>query len=770
MRIWIVISLLFLSPAQALAQPDPESDHAATIRTYRALLQGVASNPISERDSLFYNAPVISEGEIELATEELKTLLESDRLPSVAARITLLSKISNREPISLEERTKIVRELDQLSMIIQNELEEVDKYQNIIQYRNQLIIASPFTVLGVILPILLNQNNPTNQAISIASITLSALTGFNALAGSCLYYFFELDQDTRDWQAQLKEWGPAIDVKLHSYFNRVSDRNFERFPPIPYYSILLNRVGAQLQYNPPALEESFRSRPENVAIQVIPETEARVQYPNPRRSISDYHKLRSVEFNQAIVEACEEIHRNPHSLLNQLKFRRLILLSQKRKEIRALSNLLNLPLKWLRYQSSPEWEHFFRNVFLMGVNQGDLELTRLLLEPYQDPTAIPSFLYGPQTTFIKAQELAIRKNHTEILRLFSEFAERTDANRPRERILRQTASHDRHTEATLQDAAQKLMNRYQIRIQEKFSPINPMKPQIRELIETKIDQLANRQRLTPEQALIAKALLGRIDEPFNERDPQYDTNHLYLWNTAAKKQKTKDLLKIAFVALEDEQAFEQHQGRPMLDQDREDNWTTWILNALYDGSSAYSIDRGATPNPLNVRPSNSCIAGVDHRIIHGLTGIHPDVQISAGSNEESNLLTWKLAQEHAKEQRKADFYNSAFSHLLQEWATLRSQGGSKTTLDESKSDEIQTHMYFNPLASHAIIQDYQKFVSQKAQKKFGDEILESDELKTLLETIQENPDLLLKALQETSPQPSNDPQAANSRATENVDQ
>jgi hypothetical protein len=206
----------------------------------------------------------------------------------------------------------------------------------------------------------------------------------------------------------------------------------------------------------------------------------------------------------------------------------------------------------------------------------------------------------------------------------------------------------------------------------------------------------------------------------------------------------------------------------MLDQDREDNWTAWVLNALYDGSSAYSIDRGATPNPVNVRPSNSCIAGVDHRILHGLTGIHPDVQISAGSNEESNLLTWKLAQEHAKEQRKADFYNSAFSHLLQEWATLRSQSGSKTILDESKSDEIQTHIYFNPLASHAIIQDYQKFVSQRAETLLGTEILSSDELKTLLETIQENPDLLLKALQELTPAGSNDTSQTQARSQEAI--
>ncbi len=768
MRIWIVISLLFLSPAQALAQPDPESDHAATIRTYRALLQGAASSPVSEQDSLFYKPPVISDPEIELATEELKSRLELGLVPSAAARITLLNKISNQEAMSSEERGKIVRELDQLSMIIQNQLEEIDKKRSNYQFMNRLLITMPFTAVGAILPILVNQNSETNHALTIASIAMGVASGLNVLRIGCSPYFLEFDQDTRDWQTQLAEWGPDIDAKLHSFFNPLTEHNSEHAPQIPYYSALLNRVGAQLQHNRPALAGSARSRPENVAIQISHEPEARFQNSNPLRSISDYHKLKSVEFNQAIEEACEEIYRNPYSLLNQLKFRRLMLLSQKRKEIRALSNLLSLPLHWLRYKSSPEWEHFFRNVFLMGVNQGDYELTRLLLEPYLDPTAIPSFLYGPQTTFFKAQELAIRKNHTDILRLFSEFAERTHGNRPRERILRQTASHDRHTEATLQDAAQKLMNRYQIRIQEKFSPINPMKPQIRELIETKIDQLANRQRLTPEQALIAKALLSRIDEPFNERDPQYDANHLYLWNTAAKKQKTKDLLKIALVALEDEQAFEQHQGRPMLDQDREDNWTAWVLNALYDGSSAYSIDRGATPNPVNVRPSNSCIAGVDHRILHGLTGIHPDVQISAGSNEESNLLTWKLAQEHAKEQRKADFYNSAFSHLLQEWATLRSQSGSKTILDESKSDEIQTHIYFNPLASHAIIQDYQKFVSQRAETLLGTEILSSDELKTLLETIQENPDLLLKALQELTPAGSNDTSQTQARSQEAI--
>ena len=212
------------------------------------------------------------------------------------------------------------------------------------------------------------------------------------------------------------------------------------------------------------------------------------------------------------------------------------------------------------------------------------------------------------------------------------------------------------------------------------------------------------------------------------------------------------MLKIAFLALEDGEAFEEQSGKKMTSADHDDNWAAWVMNALDDGATAYSLDRGQISQSENIQGVNSCVAGVDHRIIHGLTGLHPDVKIAAGSTEQSNLVTWSKAQSRFKEQKKAVFYNSVFKNLMQEWANQRTLPTPETPNESRVADQMadQIASQFNPLATAAYLKDYQNFVTQRAQSLFGDEILNTDELKTILETIENYPERLMDELRTAS--------------------
>ncbi len=129
-------------------------------------------------------------------------------------------------------------------------------------------------------------------------------------------------------------------------------------------------------------------------------------------------------------------------------------------------------------------------------------------------------------------------------------------------------------------------------------------------------------------------------------------------------------------------------------------------------------------------------------MIHGLAGIHPDVQIQAGSTEQSNLRTWRLAQDGFKARKKAEFYNSVFHELIQEWT--ETQLRSRDTEPTSKGDHIRVQ--FNPLGSSHYLQAYKQYVTQKAQTLFGEAILATDEFNTLLETIDDNREKILQRL------------------------
>ena len=203
------------------------------------------------------------------------------------------------------------------------------------------------------------------------------------------------------------------------------------------------------------------------------------------------------------------------------------------------------------------------------------------------------------------------------------------------------------------------------------------------------------------------------------------------------------MLQLSYLALEDPQSFQELTHTPIQPQDLEDRWTSWIVNALYDGGGAYALDQGNHPELASLRAVNSCVAGVDHRMIHGLTGLHPDVKISTGSSEQSNLLTWRLAQTRFKEQQKASFYNAVFTTLLSEWT-------QETIQRSHTAEDSNSTVYVNPLAQTRLVKEYQKFVTQRAETLFGAELIASDEFKTLLETIEEYPEKIFQALQEAA--------------------
>jgi hypothetical protein len=756
---WITLVSLSFFSLESFAQPDSWLMQEDVVLTYRELLQLAAVAPPAESESIFFKAPIVTENDIDTATEEMRTIIYGPKNARAVERILLLQKIENKAPLSNSEKNHILHELfllqnaahSQIELREQNEILRRGQAQSAISIAisTGLTLAGGYTTLRV-------SNDPGLNQIGTWGIygTLAALSGLGAFQSYYSSYTWSPEHylGYRTWDSQLSHWGPKIDADLFQSFDKRRGTNTNVFPALPHYSSLLNRAASLIFDNPSIRAAPNQQEPnqrtdqlggqtagaESVAITIRSSVIPRFSVQN--RGLIDFYftGMDSGTFSQRIREISEEIKRRPYALWNQMVLRRLFFLALNRKDTDALAILMHTNLKDLGHIFVPEFER----VFLLGVTQNNFDLTRYFLrrnDHHRLPNLSPRIL-------AQAKELAERENRAEMARLISDFIAGPQVHPAEPDHIRQTASHDRDTERTAQSALSLLKKRYRQKYAQTFPENRSAAAAILPMIQAKIDHLRAKKKLTSVQTTAAKGLLTRIEEPYDPGKPDYDPTHMFLWNTVEKKKNTKDLLRIAYLALEDESAYKENTGKIMTPQDRDDNWEAWILNALYDGEHAYNLDQGRHPDRSRYRPLSSCVAGVDHRIIHALTGIHPDVKITAGSSEKENLLTWNRAQTRFKEQKKAHFFNSVFEDLMDEWAKKKAPVQPQRYAGHSRARVVPITQPNEPTSKADYIKQYQQFVTERAKAELGTEILNTDEFKTILETIDDNPDRMLNSL------------------------
>ena len=750
----MTLSLSFNTPkSYARSLSTAAQDHLAT--TYRELLQTAAVAPPSEVDSIFFVPPPLSEADIEIATQEVRNILATRAFSKAIERLFLLKKIDAHEPLDTNQKAQLLRELIAVQFTSAAKIHDDETLAASSKiHRQTLAFAMLTTGLGIaaaFTPLPVTDTMDTYRDLSWGVMGLAGLSALGIIRSAYLSVQMKPEHypPSQTWRVQLNGMGPNTDRELYELFSRRRDLDSPNFPTLPYYTALLNRATSQIQDRLPASGAEIAHPPagtagEFTAIPITSPPDPTFSIQNQNLKDSDFAQLTADAFCQKVQILAQDIKKRPYSLWSQMLLRRLLFLSLNRKDSRSLYFLMDTSLRNL----ASLFEGQFEDAFLLGVAQGHLELTQFFLEQSHHPEGLEL----KARTIRRALKLAEQRNHPEIMQLLTEFAQRPPVENPAPNLtsIHQTASHDRDTERTVHSALSYLQRRYRKKYAEKFANTPSPQPSILSLIGSKIDHLQAIKKLTVLQATAAKGLLARIDEPFDSTTPDYDPTHLFFWNTEDKKKHTHEMLKIAYLALEDEAAFKENTKKTMTPQDCDDNWAAWTLNALYDGEHAYNLDQGRRPDQGKYRPLSSCVAGVDHRIIHGLTGLHPDVKISAGSSEKENLLTWSRAQARFQEEKKAHFFNSVFQELIEEWnkQKMRAKRAPAHYTRTSNAQIVPITSEIQTPSPEDQIHQYQKFVSQRAQALFGAKILLSDELKRVLETIEDNPERIFNSTQD----------------------
>ncbi len=568
----ITLALITQLP-NSFAQPNEDQPQEDIVLVYRQLLLAAAAEPTPEKDSLFYAKQVLTPTDIEVATEEFHNLVASQRFPKALEKIRLLKKIEEGEPFDVNEGRLLKIELNSIQSSVQFQLGQLENKESNSYLQRNLLFSTLFvagsTIVSTVSPLAFTTDAQINREIGWGFYALSGLSSLWLAATMVRSQTWHPEHYRRphSWLAQLRDWGEQIDAETQILFNTNWERDSGIFPPIPFYSILLNRASSHLDYSRDLAIPSPRSgpspgNPEHVTLHVQPTGEL---------GDADLNRLNADTFIEEVKKICDSSREHPYALRSQIALRRVLFLSLQRKDTRALYFILNTTLKGLLPKLDAPLGGTLQRTFLLAVQQGDVDLARTFIggDPAESPPAV--FLRPPFTLLERAQELAARHNHTEMIQLLSDFTEGTPATRPHHRI-RQTASHDLDTENTLLGALNRLKKRYRRQSYETFARNQNREAELPSWVEAKINHLASNNKLSPLQASAAIALLRRIKEPFDPNAPDYDPDHLFLWNTTKKKQKTLKLLKIAFLALEDPTAFEENTGRKMTTQDQDDNW------------------------------------------------------------------------------------------------------------------------------------------------------------------------------------------------------
>ncbi len=747
---------LFFSESARSASSLPQEE---IVMGYRELLQMAAVDPPSEADSIFFKAPVLTGEQIDGVTEEIRTILYNPKNARARDRVLLLQKIENQAPLTHGEKNQILHELFSLQYSAHSQMEaeedQEEAFRSKIRSATSVAVSIGFTIASAYSVIPVSDDSGVNQIASWGIYSaLAGLSGLGSFYSFYLQYIWNAEhyQGYRNWKSQLNQWGPKIDEALGQNFDQRSGYNTRVFPALPYYSALLNRAASRFLDLPGVIDGVSgqvqvppRDETVTIAISTPVSSPSRFSIRNNRLSDFDFRGLNSDSFHQHVRELCDEVSRRPYSLWNQMVLRRLFFLALNREDVEALALLMQTSLKDLGQVFGPQFER----VFLLGVSQNHFEVVRYFLLNHGQshlPRLSPQIL-------ARARDLAERAHQTEMAALIAESINGVPP-RPREMVtLRQTASHDPGSERRAESIVSRLKGRYLKRYLETFPETRKSEAPIIPLVLRKIDSLRSNEKLSSAQVIAVKSLLARIEEPFDTQSPGYNPSDLFLWNTEAKKKNTQGLLKLVYLALEDASAYQENTGQVMTSGDRDDHWKAWILNALYDGEAAYHLDQGRHLDSLGDRSGRSCVAGVDHRIIHGLTGIHPDVPICAGAAEKENLLTWRRAQTRLQEEKKAHFFNAVFEDLVDEWAQKKALVSMQRSASRSRAQIVPGLEAADPLSVAVFVKDYEKFVTERAIAALGPEILISDEFKMILETIEDNSDRIVSALRRVRLEP-----------------
>ncbi len=749
--IGLILALIVPNSPASAARLTPDQLREV-VATYRNLLVVAGSSPRSPTQSLFTERETLTLAQIEQATRSVHRLLSNRNMPLTVSRIGLLEQIRLGEALGSREKYSLLFELETLDQLIQNQLDQEDQKRN----RRKHFIGRLASIGLVAAASLIEALHPPATEAdrawtwpTFAGLVGTGITGLTYHSYQMTNWTPEKHTDSRPWSQQLTEFGakldPLIKTRIHNeLFNDEFVLDEEIFPQIPHYRILLDWASSQVALGPlnfldGAVHGEYQV-PANLAqnvnqiiVPVAPNLNAvndiLLGFFNQTLSDTQLKSLSPENYQTAVHLMSEEMKKQPHAQWSHLVSRRLLFLTLKRQDPEALFILLKSRIGIMMPVLYPLFVSPLNQAVLLAARKNHPQLLSLLAAPRaRGPrTFMTILLHRP--TLEQARRIATRAGFTAVLEQLDRLNHPEPAPAPEPETsstIRQTAGHDRSTQRTLLVTILQLKQRYQA-AQERIFYHPESAVSIHRQIELRLELLTKANRLTPFEAAAAKALLDRIEAPFNENSQNYDPDNIYIWNTEAKKEKTRELLQIAYLALEDRKAFERQNGRTMTDQDNDDNWSSWIKNVLVDGSLAYAVDAGRQLDLSRIPSVSSCIPGVDHRIIHGLSGLHPDVAIhEGGDHEEHNLRVWERAKAAGEATKRAQFNNSVFDALISEWV----QSGA--------------NMSPNPVQ---LVQDYQVFVTDRARTILGESYLGTEEFKTLIETLAEYPSRIIERTQ-----------------------
>ncbi len=753
----LVVGLMLIGkPNTGHAAPLNSHEAAELAATYGVLLLNATQTQSSQaaiapHQSLFASPNPLSEGAIETATRSLGQLLVQHSLPNLVSRMLLLEKIRTGEPLSGREKYSILKELDSLNELFEERLAEQDQAL----YRRSILARSVGSTAAALGGLVMTQihswiPNPDLAWTLPASISIVGAASLSLAYHQCNHEARTAMscQDTRTWYQQFKQLGSSTDRTARERINHgilplpsQLPIDFDHFPLLPHYTDLLNWVSIQPAFNSrslidenldthPANHEIVIHIPEDPAAQPVPVTNSVATLIEKFRaqeiSDADFNRLNPSEFQAAVLGITRELNRQSYSLWTHLASRRIVLLALKKKDPDALFTILKSRIPFMLPSIDSSYRGFYSVAFLLATEKNHPELLRLLTQPTRNPTwtARRLMLTLDGDTLARARQIAERNQWTtisEILTL-SHLRRRAaaGATTPADQIM-PNAGHTGAALTSLHAAIEHLRALYAPKIHWVFG--NRTQPaQIRQALEGRLNELEQSGRLTSSKKRSILDLLDLIDEPLIQADGTQEPASLYRWDTEEKKKRTRELLQIAVLALDDRAAFQRLHKRAMSPVDRDDNWIAWLDNALYDSAHAYAIDKGQAPNAQRMRNESSCVDGVNHRIIYGLSQLHPDINLDGGQTAVENEARWRNVVDGAKRNAQARFERSIYDTLIDEWV----QRGVPISQDDAQ-----------------VISDYKEFVTQRARQVVNEDFISTDEFRNLIQVLEDQPEIIL---------------------------
>ena len=778
-----VILFCLLNEAQAAPLSPARAHEVALI--YRGLMTQILHAPLLPTQSFFYPRQPLTPESIEQGTRELEQMLTRHSLPETVNRIINLERMRRGEVLLAREKYALLMELDRVDQILQILLDDQDHSR-----QRRWVIPKFLGAMGMIASTAFMRAIPADELSEQQwawPVFGALVAGGVGLMSHALYqsnhWVPESYTDSRNWREQMIQLAASSATRVRDCIeNRLLGTVFlidsDSFPPIPQYGYLLEWAATRPGMG--SLNELYRgldigevvhapvapvalgAHADHAVIEIAPVVQGGAGV-HPDEDLvqrfllsfrsfgltdSQLNSLNQHQFRVVIRALSQEISQQRHSLWSHVATRRLAFMALNRRDSDALYELLRVQFSTLYPLLHPLYVSFYNKAFILAGETNHPELLNLLYHSRRGVGDLLSSMFILEgSTVERVRRVAEQRGYEGILSVLNRTHRRVDmvalmfdpevempdaaaiAAHPQGQILN-NAGHDGESLHVMQSTYDVLRTRYR-RVLDEVFPASAERFLVLRRIGQKIDELRTADKIDEQTRLSSKALLVRIEAPFDARSAGYDPSHLFLWNTDEKKATTLRFLQVAYVALEDGAAYQQLTGEEMTPADCDDHWVSWIKNALVDSAFAYAIDGGRELDVERVSTSSSCVPGVDHRIIHGLTGIHPDVSIHGGQQQLMNESTWRaqVAARRQASQRESEarFNNSVFDSMVIQWV---SQGGC------ADQDPV------------GLIQSYKDYVKERARSQFGNEFVSTSDFRTLLETIEEFSERILEKVTE----------------------